>query len=110
MLTSNYTLRPSNIAATMSVLAVLSSMPAATEEEQHSNHYSATGYQWQFKSSFMSSTATDVSVSRYSGDEMTNFGEVVNEAYDALAYKQRRLDPRMATVLADSLWDLYVTD
>lgn len=107
MTNSNYAMRQSNIAATMSVVAFLTGIHAAADASQRpSAGVPVTHYQ----SPFIPSSATEVMVTHYSAIADAQFDAAIHDFYGALARKQRRLDTQMAAVLAASAWDLYETD
>lgn len=108
MTNSSYAMRPSNITATMSFVAMLTTgiHAAADAPQQPSTGVPVTHYQ----STFIPSSATEVMVTQHSAIADAQFDAAIRDFYRALARKQRRLDTQMAAVLAASAWDLYETD
>lgn len=100
----------SAFAATMSAV-VLSCVTASPQTDHHLNHHQPTvNYPPYVGDTFTPSTAMEVSVSGFTHAATATFEDLVDDAYRSLAANQHRLDPRMALVVADSAWDLYVTD
>lgn len=106
---NSHVLRMSTIAATMS-LVVLSCVTTTAQADHHLNRQPPVSCQSYVDGTFTPSTAMEVSVSGLSLAEAAGFGALVDDAYRSLAVNQRRLDPLMASVVADAVWDLYVTD
>lgn len=111
MLTDNRVLVKSGGVATMSVAVLMFVASNAAGADQLSGGLAAAqGQQPYLNTSFVSSTANDVSISNYSKAEMDDLVATINGAYTSFAAKQHRLDSHMEEIVAGSLWDLYITD
>lgn len=96
--------------ATMSAVALLFFVSTVPGVGQYPAEQTPDPHEPFVGGSFIPSTANEIFISNYSSAEMDDFVMSVNNAYNTFAEKQQRLDGHMADVVADSLWDLYITD